>query len=130
MRENCKEEVDIVASRKRRVCIIGAGVSGIAAARVCLSRGYEVVIYEKSEKIGGIWSLYQYPGCSAQNTEQQYHLSSFDWDASGIACDRHPTSQQIVQYLEAAVRKYGMDIRLRHHVVSMKQQEAQETSTT
>lgn len=37
----------------KKVIIVGAGVGGLATAVRLLSRGYEVTIYEKEEKIGG-----------------------------------------------------------------------------
>ncbi len=41
----------------RRVCVIGAGFSGIAAARSLMKNGadYSIVIYEGREDLGGIW---------------------------------------------------------------------------
>ncbi|KAI8824791.1 uncharacterized protein EV422DRAFT_503603 [Fimicolochytrium jonesii] len=39
-----------------RVAIIGAGITGVGAAAACRSAGVEVVIYEKSPTIGGVWS--------------------------------------------------------------------------
>ncbi|KNC98359.1 uncharacterized protein SPPG_06067 [Spizellomyces punctatus DAOM BR117] len=39
-----------------RVAIIGAGLNGIGAAAACLASGVEVVIFEASDQIGGVWS--------------------------------------------------------------------------
>ncbi|KAM0792812.1 hypothetical protein ACM66B_002578 [Microbotryomycetes sp. NB124-2] len=39
-----------------RVAIIGAGLTGISSAAHCVSHGFEVVIYDKDDKIGGIWA--------------------------------------------------------------------------
>ncbi|GAB0099094.1 Flavin-containing monooxygenase [Sergentomyia squamirostris] len=38
-----------------KVCVIGAGVGGLCAARHSLEAGLEVVVFEKSDEIGGIW---------------------------------------------------------------------------
>ncbi|EDO00163.1 hypothetical protein SS1G_03023 [Sclerotinia sclerotiorum 1980 UF-70] len=40
-----------------RVAVIGAGVSGLAAARHLLDYGLDVTIYERSSKPGGVWSV-------------------------------------------------------------------------
>ncbi|KAG4027285.1 hypothetical protein MFRU_031g00340 [Monilinia fructicola] len=39
-----------------RVAVIGAGVSGLAAARHLIDYGLDVTIYERSSKPGGVWA--------------------------------------------------------------------------
>ncbi|CAH2311806.1 dimethylaniline monooxygenase [N-oxide-forming] 2 isoform X1 [Pelobates cultripes] len=39
----------------KRVAIIGAGCSGLAAIKCCLEEGLEPTCFEKSEDIGGLW---------------------------------------------------------------------------
>ncbi|XP_067156769.1 flavin-containing monooxygenase 3-like isoform X1 [Apteryx mantelli] len=39
----------------RRVAIVGAGVSGLAAIRCCREDGLEPTCFERSEDIGGLW---------------------------------------------------------------------------
>uniref|UniRef100_A0A0N4Z4Q7 Flavin-containing monooxygenase n=1 Tax=Parastrongyloides trichosuri TaxID=131310 RepID=A0A0N4Z4Q7_PARTI len=39
-----------------RVCIIGAGVSGLPSIKSCLEEGFSVVCYEKTNDIGGLWN--------------------------------------------------------------------------
>ncbi|PIK46828.1 Dimethylaniline monooxygenase [Apostichopus japonicus] len=39
----------------RRVCVIGAGVSGLVAIKSCLEEGLEPVCFDKNEDIGGVW---------------------------------------------------------------------------
>jgi mycofactocin system FadH/OYE family oxidoreductase 2 len=39
--------------RKKKVIVVGAGPSGMEAARAAHERGHEVTIYEKSDKVGG-----------------------------------------------------------------------------
>ena len=47
---------------KRRVFVIGAGLSGLAAARELQAKGHEVVVLEGRERIGGrIWTSTQWP---------------------------------------------------------------------
>jgi monoamine oxidase len=47
------------AGSSRRVIIVGAGIAGIAAARVLHDAGHEVVIIEARDRIGGrIWTDY------------------------------------------------------------------------
>jgi 2-enoate reductase len=41
------------ANKSRKVMVIGGGVAGMEAGRVAALRGHKVVIYEKSNKLGG-----------------------------------------------------------------------------
>ena len=41
------------ADRKKRVAVIGGGVAGMEAAISAADRGHEVVLYEKTDKLGG-----------------------------------------------------------------------------
>jgi 2-enoate reductase len=41
------------ARRSKKVMVIGGGVAGMEAGRVAALRGHKVVIYEKSDKLGG-----------------------------------------------------------------------------
>ena len=41
--------------RRKQVCIIGAGVSGLAAAKAFSTRGHRVTIVERSGDLGGVW---------------------------------------------------------------------------
>jgi cation diffusion facilitator CzcD-associated flavoprotein CzcO len=38
-----------------RVCVIGAGPSGIAAAKNAVQFGFDVVVFEKNNRVGGNW---------------------------------------------------------------------------
>ncbi|HBM80475.1 MAG TPA: 2-enoate reductase [Clostridiaceae bacterium] len=51
----CREkEYEITpAYKKKKIIIIGGGVSGMEAARVCLLRGHDVTLYEKTNRLGG-----------------------------------------------------------------------------
>lgn len=43
------------AKKKKNVAIIGGGIGGMEAARVLALRGHKVSIYEKSDKLGGVF---------------------------------------------------------------------------
>lgn len=45
---------------KRKIAIIGAGLTGVSSAAHCISHGFEVKIFEaggKEKGLGGIWSV-------------------------------------------------------------------------
>jgi 2-enoate reductase len=48
-----KEYSVIKADIKKKVMIVGGGVAGMEAARVCALRGHEVTLFEKTDRLGG-----------------------------------------------------------------------------
>jgi thioredoxin reductase len=46
---------------KKKVAIVGGGLAGMEAALVASERGHEVTIYEKSDSLGGLMKLSNYP---------------------------------------------------------------------
>src|SRR5690349_3495187 len=100
-----------------RIAVVGAGISGIAAANILKKNGFVPVVFEKHEKIGGVWAT-AYPEVHLQNIYPQYHLSDFDWS---FKPDLHPTGEQIMRYLTEAVEYLKLDIRLNHEIVAMQE---------
>ena len=83
-------------SKKERVIIIGAGLSGLAAARELKSNGYDVLVLEARERIGGrIWTSQKWQdmpidlGASWIHGEKNNPLSKLadEIDAKRIATD-------------------------------------------
>ncbi len=50
---------------KKRVCVIGAGPSGITAAKNLLDEGHEVVVYDLGNEVGGNWVFNEKVGHSS-----------------------------------------------------------------
>jgi len=101
------------------IAIIGAGISGITTAHILKKNGFPAVVFEKSEKIGGVWAL-AYPNVQMQNIREQYHLSDFPWP---FTPDLHPTGEQILNYWGQAVNHLKLDVRLNHEVIELKETE-------
>ncbi len=100
-----------------RIAVIGAGVSGIAAAHTLQKCGHTPLVFEKSGEIGGVWAS-TYPTVRLQNTAAHYHISDFPWP---FVADEHPTAGQVMRYLRAAVDHLQIDIRLRHEILDLEQ---------
>ncbi len=65
--------------KQPRIVVIGAGPSGIAAAKNLLQAGFEdVVVYDKQEKVGGNWVYTEEPGHSSVY-ETTHIISSKQW---------------------------------------------------
>jgi cation diffusion facilitator CzcD-associated flavoprotein CzcO len=112
------KETQVMDMKKgSRIAVIGAGISGIAAANILRKNGFVPIVFEKHEKIGGVWAT-AYPEVHLQNIYTQYHLSDFDWS---FKPDLHPTGEQIMRYLTEAVQHLKLDIRLKHELLEMKE---------
>ena len=43
------------AKKQKQIAVIGGGIGGMEAAIVCAKRGHKVTLYEKSDKLGGVF---------------------------------------------------------------------------
>jgi dimethylaniline monooxygenase (N-oxide forming) len=109
----------MVIEKGSRIAVVGAGISGIAAASTLKKNGFVPVVFEKHEKIGGVWAT-AYPDVRLQNIYTQYHLSDFDWS---FQPELHPTGEQVMRYLSEAVQHLKLDIRLEHQALEMKERQ-------
>jgi cation diffusion facilitator CzcD-associated flavoprotein CzcO len=97
--------------RARRVCLIGAGSSGIAAAKALHERGIPFDCFEKSDRIGGNWVFENKNGMSAAyrdlfiNTSRpRMEYSDFPMPTSYPDFPHHT---QIAAYFEEYVEHFG-----------------------
>ena len=65
----------LAPERTYRVAIVGAGMSGLAAAHRLRQAGVEVVVLEKNPDVGGTWLENTYPGCRVDVTNLFYSYS-------------------------------------------------------
>ena len=72
----------IAPDREFSAIIIGAGMSGIAAAHRLRQAGVPVTILEKNDDVGGTWLENKYPGCRVDIQNHMYSYSfaqRHDW---------------------------------------------------
>ena len=100
-----------------RVLVIGAGFSGIAMGAKLQEAGYDYVIIEKNDNVGGTWYENTYPGI-AVDTPNHFYSYSFrmepNWDHYFARGD------EIQTYIEKCYAEMGIadHVRFEQEVVS------------
>ena len=91
----------------KQVCVIGAGVSGLAAAKAFAARGHHVTIVEKSEDLGGVWNpARSYPDVQTQSPKDLYRYTD---QAMPDSYPEWPKGPQVHAYLSDYARGHGLD---------------------
>ena len=66
--QSCKYKI-VPAKSPRKVAVIGAGVGGMEVARVLALRGHKPVIFEKSDRLGGVFNYASAPSFKEKDRE-------------------------------------------------------------
>lgn len=99
------------------VLIVGAGLSGIGAARHlqmrCPNRRF--AIFEGRDRIGGTWDLFRYPGVRSDSDMHTLGYSFKPWALPQAIAD----GPSILRYVQETAAEFGIErhIRFRHRVV-------------
>lgn len=76
-----------------RVCIVGAGFSGLVKAKTLTDFGHQCTVFDMAEEVGGVWSSRsRYAGVRTQNSKQTYCLSTLPMPAE---YPTHPSGEQV-----------------------------------
>jgi dimethylaniline monooxygenase (N-oxide forming) len=99
------------------VAIIGAGPSGLVAAKHALQAGFDVTVFEASDDLGGQWHATAshsgvWPGMHANTSRAMTAFSDF---AAPADYPLHPSAEQIHAYLRAYAEHFGVTDRIRLH---------------
>jgi dimethylaniline monooxygenase (N-oxide forming) len=97
------------------VAVIGAGPSGLAAAKHALQAGFDVTVFEASDALGGQWHTTAahsgvWPGMRTNTSRAMTAFSDFPAPADHPL---HPAAEQIHAYLKAYAAAFGVADRIR-----------------
>lgn len=81
--------------------VIGAGFSGLFAAKRLLDQGLSVQGFDAGTAVGGVWNWNRYPGA---RTDSQHHTFCFSFSPELLRTwryrDWYPTQEEVVGYLQ------------------------------
>jgi len=89
----------------RTVGVIGAGVAGLQMTRALIAHGYEVKVYDRAPKVGGLWRE-NYHSYGVQVPKQFYEFPDFPFEA--VKWGEYPTGPQTQAYIEAFANHYKL----------------------
>ncbi|XP_058109033.1 probable flavin-containing monooxygenase 1 [Magnolia sinica] len=87
-----------------RVAIIGAGISGIAAAKQLAV--HKPVVFEASDSIGGVWKHCSYESTKLQTPRRDYEFSDYPWPDRDNST--FPTYIEILEYLHGYATQFDL----------------------
>ncbi len=95
----------VAPDRPFRVVVIGAGMSGIAAAHRLDQAGVDFEVFDKNDNVGGTWLENSYPGC---RVDIQNHMYSYSF-AQRNDWPRYFSSREILaEYFRDCAERFGL----------------------
>jgi cation diffusion facilitator CzcD-associated flavoprotein CzcO len=97
-------------SERPSIAVVGGGFGGVGAAVMLRREGYEdVTVFEKGERVGGVWQHNTYPGaaCDIPSHLYEYSFAPNSWSR------RYAPQAEIRAYIEGVARRFGVLNRIR-----------------
>ena len=116
-------------STNKRICVIGAGASGIVCIKECLDAGFSVVCYEKVDYTGGLWRYHEndMDGIAsvtrATIINSSKEMSAYSDFPPPKDLPNYCHNSQLVRYFDSYAEHHGVKkyIKFLHDVVSVVQ---------
>jgi cation diffusion facilitator CzcD-associated flavoprotein CzcO len=98
-----------------RICVIGAGPSGITAVKNLVDAGLEVICFDANDRVGGNWIFNDRPSHSSV-FETTHIISSktlseymdYTWDEHDAFTPDYPSHEQLANYFQSYARHFQL----------------------
>jgi len=108
-----------------KVLVIGAGLTGLLASIELERAGYDHIVIEKNEEVGGTWWKNRYPGVGVDTPS---HFYSYSFEISPEWNHYHPHGADMREYFRSVADKYDLRRNIRFetrvHSLAFDSQEA------
>ena len=95
----------------RSIAVVGGGIAGVGAAAMLARAGYrEVTVFERAERVGGVWQHNTYPGAAC---DVPSHLYEYSFAPNPRWSRRYAPQPEIQEYIEDVARSHGVLNRIR-----------------
>lgn len=95
----------------RKIVVVGGGFGGVGAVAMLRRAGYDdVTVFERAERVGGVWHHNTYPGAAC---DVPSHLYEFSFAPNHQWSRRYAPQAEIQAYLEDVARSHGVFDRIR-----------------
>ena len=99
-------------SMPQKICVIGAGPSGITAAKHLLEEGMDVTVYDQQQDVGGNWLFSDEPGHSSvfdtTHIISSKALSEYDDFPMPADYPDYPSHRQLATYFQSYARHFSV----------------------
>lgn len=96
----------VMCKEQPKVCIVGAGLSGICMAVNFVKNGFtNFVIYERNVDIGGTWLENKYPGLEIDTPISSY---CFSFPPHKVWSSEYPKRSEVLEYLHEVCDYYSL----------------------
>jgi cation diffusion facilitator CzcD-associated flavoprotein CzcO len=96
---------------KPSIAVVGGGFGGVGAAVMLRRAGYDdVTVFEKGDRVGGVWNHNTYPGAAC---DVPSHLYEFSFEPNPRWSRRYAPQAEIQRYVEDVARRNGVLDRVR-----------------